>query len=184
MDNSFGKAMLDAIDVMLEEIGCTSMFADGYTHGYGGRFTYNTWDGHTADIDPETKTITRQYASVNLLAQEVLVRVARKVEAAGGVVICNSYPGTRTVHNENVLYCIESASGDAQLIRLHLLPGPPALGNHIRLQNGSPRDIYDHIRSKLHYGGLYSITATRKCPIPWRRFTCIPSHPPNYTRAG
>lgn len=166
MTNSFGKAMLDAIDVMLGEIGCTSMFADGFTHGYGGRFTYNAWDGHTADIDPETKTISRQYASVNLLAQDVLVRVARKVEAAGGVVVCNSYPGTRTLHNENVLYCIESASGDAQLVRLHLVPGPTALGNHVRLQSGSPRDIYDDIRSKLQYGGLYFYYGEGDVPHP------------------
>lgn len=177
LENSFGKAMLDAIDIMLEEIGCTSMFADGYTHGYGGRFTHNTWDGHTADIDPETKTITRQYASVNLLAQEVLVRVARKVEAAGGVVICNSYPGTRTVHNENVLYCIESASGDAQLIRLHLVPGPTALGNHIRLQDGSPRDIYDDIRSKLHYGGLYFYYGDKEVPHPMATVHMYPITP-------
>lgn len=177
MDNSFGKAMLDAIDVMLEEIGCTSMFADGFTHGYGGRFTYNTWDGHTAEIDPETKTITRQYASVNLLAQEVLVRVARKVEAAGGVVICNSYPGTRTVHNENVLYCIESASGDAQLLRLHLVPGPAALGNHIRLKNGMPRDIYDDIRSKLEYGGLYFYYGDKEVPHPMATVHMFPITP-------
>jgi hypothetical protein len=177
MENSFGKAMLDAIEVMLGDIGCTSMFADGFTHGYGGRFTYNTWDGHTADIDPETKTITRQYASVNLLAQEVLVRVARKVEAAGGVVICNSYPGTRTVHNENVLYCIESASGDAQLLRLHLVPGPTALGNHIRLQNGSPRDIYDDIRSKLNYGGLYFYYGDKEVPHPLATVHMFPITP-------
>ena len=61
-----------------------------------------------------------------------LVDVIRKVQAKGGVVIANSYPGTRTVHRENVLYCIESASGDAQLARLHLVPGVIALGNHTR----------------------------------------------------
>lgn len=177
MENTYGKAMLDAIDIMLDKIGCTSMFADGFTHGYGGRFTYNTWDGHTAEIEPETKTITRQYASVNLLAQEVLVRVARKVEAAGGVVICNSYPGTRTVHNENVLYCIESASGDAQLVRLHLVPGPTALGNHIRLQNGSARDIYDDIRSKLHYGGLYFYYGDKEAPHPFATVHMYPITP-------
>ncbi|MEA3365542.1 MAG: hypothetical protein U9Q79_07870, partial [Candidatus Hydrogenedentes bacterium] len=176
-ENSFGKAMLEAIDVMLEDIGCTSMFADGFTHGYGGRFTYNTWDGHTADIDPETKIITRQYASVNLLAQDVLVRVARKIEAAGGVVICNSYPGTRTVHNENVLYCIESASGDAQLLRLHLVPGPTALGNHIRFQSGSPRDIYDDIRSKLEYGGLYFYYGDKEVPHPLATVHMFPITP-------
>ena len=140
------------------------MFADGFTHGYGGRFTYDRWDGHTVDIDPENKTITRKYASVNLLAQDVLVQVARKVEAKGGVVICNSYPGTRTVHRENVLYCIESASGDVQLVRLHLVPGVLALGNHVRLASGNIRDLYDDIRSKLHYGGLYFYYGDKEIP--------------------
>ncbi|MCP4643487.1 MAG: LamG domain-containing protein [bacterium] len=156
MDNSYGPVMLDAIDQMIAEIGCKSLFADGYTHGYGGRFTYDRWDGHTADIDPDTKRITRTYASVNLLANDVLVETARRIREAGGVVICNSYPGPRSVSSQpNVLYCMEGASGAINLTRLYLTPSVISLGNHILLKGKGDREVYDDILDKLEYGGLY-----------------------------
>jgi hypothetical protein len=153
MTNSFGKAMLEAIDFMIEKIGCTGMFADGFTHGYGGWYTYDCWDGHSVEIDAETKTIKRKMGAVNLLGQDVFVAVARKIEAAGGVVIANSYPGTRTIHRENVLYCLETASGDATCARLHLAPSVIGLGNPGR--GSTEREVYADILGKLRWGGLY-----------------------------
>ncbi|MBN2310448.1 MAG: LamG domain-containing protein [Candidatus Hydrogenedentes bacterium] len=153
MDNRFGKAMLDAVDYMLDELGVNGMFADGFTHGYGGRFTYDRWDGHTVEIDPDTKTVVRQYASVNLLAQDVLLEVIRRVNAKGGIVIANSYPGTRTVHRERILYCLETAGGGKVCSRLHFAPSVIALGNPADLE--SDRDVYDDLRDKLDWGGLY-----------------------------
>ena len=153
MDNSFGKAMLEATDYMLDELGVNGMFADGFTHGYGGRFTYDRWDGHTVEIDPETKRITRKLASVNLLAQDVLIEVARRIKKKGGVVIANSYPGTRTVHREGILYCLETAGGGRVCARLHLAPSVIALGNPGSLN--TERDVYDDIRDKLMWGGVY-----------------------------
>ena len=77
--NSFGKAMLAGVDMMLgDEIGCTGMFADGYTHSYGGWYTYDRWDGHTVEIDPKTKTVQRKMAAVNLLAQDALSTMAKR----------------------------------------------------------------------------------------------------------
>lgn len=152
-DNAFGKAMLNAVDFMMDKIGVTGMFADGFTHGYGGRFTYDRWDGHTGEIDPKTKSLTRKYASVNLLAQDVLIAVARRINEKGGVVIANSYPGTRTLNRENVLYCVESGGGDASLAHLHLAPTVIALGDPGRIH--SERDLYEDIRVKLKWGALY-----------------------------
>ncbi len=152
-DNAFGPAMLKATDFMLDELGVTGMFADGLTHGYGGRFTYDRWDGHTAEIDPETKTVKRKYASVNLLADPVLVEVVRRFRARGGVVIANSWPGTRTFHKEEVIYCLESGSGDESCSRLYLAPTVIALGDPGRIH--CERDVYHDIRAKLAWGGLY-----------------------------
>jgi len=152
-DNAFGKAMIEATDFMLDELGATGMFADGLTHGYGGRFTYDRWDGHTAEIDPETKTIVRLYASVNLVADPILIEVVRRINARGGVVIANSYPGTRTFHREQVLYCLETASGDETCSRLYLAPTVIGLGDQTAI--ASDRDLYDDIRGKLEWGALY-----------------------------
>jgi len=153
VDNAFGKAMLEATDYMLDEIGVTGMFADGLTHGYGGRFTYDRWDGHTAEIDPETKTIVRKYASVNLLADPVLIEVVRKIKARGGVVIANSHTGTRTFNREDVIYCIETGGGGKSVARLYLAPTIIALGNPGAI--ACERDVYNDIRDKLEWGGLY-----------------------------
>lgn len=165
-DNLFGKAMIEATRFMLENMGATGIFADGLTHGYGGRFTYDRWDGHTAEIDPESKTIKRLYASVNLLAAPVLVEMTRMINGENGVVIANSYPGTRTVHKEDIIYCIETGGGDKSLASLYLAPTVIALGDSTRIQG--ERDVYDDIRAKLEWGGLYFYygegTLTRPTP--------------------
>ncbi len=152
-DNTFGPYMLKAIDYMLDEIGVNGMFADGFTMGYGGRFTYDRGDGHSAVIDPATKTVVKPIGSVNLLGQDIFVETIRKVGAKGGVVIANSYPGTRTVHKEPVIYCLESNSGGKTCALLYLAPTVIALGNPGPIR--TERDVYDDIRDKLAWGGLY-----------------------------
>lgn len=165
-DNSFGKYMLRATRFMLDEVGATGIFADGLTHGYGGRFTYDRWDGHTAQIDPKTGTIQRLYASVNLLAAPVLVEMTRMIGEEGGVVIANSNPGPRTVHQENILYCVETGGGDKSVASLYLAPTVIALGDSSRIK--TERDVYDDIRAKLDWGALYFYygegTLTRPTP--------------------
>jgi len=58
------KALLASVDVMMDEMGAQGVFADGFLWGYGGEYTYDRWDGHSADIDPKTQTIARKKASV------------------------------------------------------------------------------------------------------------------------
>lgn len=152
-DNAFGPAMLKATDYMLEELGATGIFADGLAHGYGGLFTYDRWDGHTAEIDPNSKTITRKCGSVNLLGQELLIEMVRKFNVRGAVVIANSYPAARTLDRENIIYCVETGGGDASLAHLHLAPTVIALGDPGRIH--SERDVYDDTLAKLKWGALY-----------------------------
>ncbi len=152
-DNQFGPALLNAADYMMNELGVTGMFADGLAHGYGGLYSYDRWDGHSADIDPDTKTITRKCASVNLLGLDVMVDLVRRFNARNGVVIANSYPGPRTLNRENLLYCLETGGGDLNLTRLHLAPTVIALGDPGRIT--SERDVYEDTLDKLKYGALY-----------------------------
>ena len=64
MDNAFGKAMLSAIDYMLETMGASGMYADGFVSGYARKgYTYDRWDGHSVEIDPQTKTVKRKMGS-------------------------------------------------------------------------------------------------------------------------
>lgn len=153
MKNSFGKAMLEGVDMMLgDEIGCTGMFADGYTHSYGGWYTYDRWDGHTVEIDPKTKTVKRKMGAVNLLAQDALIETIRRVNATGGVLIANSYVGTRTICKEPFIYCLET-SRDSIVAHLYLAPTIIGLGDPHRINN--ELDLYNDIRDKLKWGALY-----------------------------
>ncbi|HPO13559.1 MAG TPA: prolyl oligopeptidase family serine peptidase [Candidatus Hydrogenedentes bacterium] len=152
-DNQFGQALLNAADYMMDELGVNGIFEDGLAHGYGGVYSYDRWDGHSADIDPKTKTIVRKCASVNLMGLDVLVEMVRKFNARGGVVIANSYPGPRTLNRENIIYGVESGSGDLSLTRLHLAPTVIALGDPGRIK--TERDVYEDTLAKLKYGALY-----------------------------
>ena len=154
MENSFGKAMLDAIDYMLEEIGTMGMYADGFVSGYARGYTYNTWDGHSVEIDPETRAVKRKMANVTLMALPVLKAVARKVAAKGGIVITNGQPGPRSLWKENYFTTCETSGGDQLSIsRLHVGPTVTAFGDPRRIN--CRRDLYGDILSKLDWGALY-----------------------------
>ncbi len=154
MENSFGKAMLDAIDYMLDEIGTSGMYADGFVSGYARGYTYNTWDGHSVEIDPATRIVKRKMANVTLLALPVLKAVARKVAAKGGIVITNGQPGPRSLWKENYFTTCETSGGDRfPISRLHVGPTVTAFGDPRRIN--SRRDLYRDILAKLDWGALY-----------------------------
>ncbi len=153
-ENSFGKAMLAAIDYMLDEIGTTGMYADGFVSGYARGYTYNTWDRHSVEIDPVTRTVKRKMGNVTLLALPVLKAVARKVAAKGGIVITNGQPGPRSLWKENYFTTCETSGGDQfPISRLHVGPTVTAFGDPRRIN--SRRDLYQDILDKLDWGALY-----------------------------
>jgi len=152
-DNSFGKAMLHAVDVMMDEMGSKGVFADGLMAGYAGRFTYDRWDNHTVRIDPETKTIRKKFASVHLLSQELLLQYCRKIVAKGGVVLVDSGPGTLTFAREAPAAAYPMETGAVNSFRwVHLAPFPTALS----WPAWHPKDrIYQSILKKLRRGLLW-----------------------------
>lgn len=95
--NSFHDALIKSVDVMVDDIGCGGAFMDGFFYGYGSPYTYERWDGHTVEMDPETKTIKRKVGSVLLLMQPSMVEFTKKMVAKGGVVIANNVIQTRTI---------------------------------------------------------------------------------------
>ena len=63
--------MMDSVDVMMDDMGFHGGLMDGFLAGYTGRWSYDTdvrWDGHSAEINGNTKTITRKMGSVLLLS--------------------------------------------------------------------------------------------------------------------
>ncbi|NUQ65540.1 MAG: LamG domain-containing protein [Pirellulales bacterium] len=148
-ENSFGKALLESVDVMVDEIGCRGAFMDGFMWTYGSEYTYNQWDGHSADIDPQSKTITRKKGSVLLLSQDVLADYVRKFNQRGGTVIANYPVFTRTIAREKMVCDQECRVGPD----IHLTHTPITLGRSGTLH--TERHVYRDVREALANGNLY-----------------------------
>ena len=156
MENSFGKAMIKGMEYMLDYMGATGMWADGYISGYvKGGYSYDRWDGHSVIIDPETKLVTRKVTCVPWVALPVLKKVVRMIEAKGGITFTNGHPGPRSMWKEAMITCCETGGGDARpLGGLHLGRTLTPLGNPHAIKNA--RDIYRDIIGKLDHGALYT----------------------------
>ena len=142
--NSFHDALLRSVDVMMDEIGCDGAFMDGFVYD---DYTYDRWDGHTVEIDPETKTIKRKMGNLGLLSQPSLVALSRRIGRKGGVVIANGCRQTRTITQEdNIMYDVECRSGPF----LHLAPNIAALNDPGK--TASERDFYTNVLDNLKWG--------------------------------
>jgi len=153
--NSFGKAMIKATEFMVNELGATGVWADGFVSGYvRGGFSYDRWDGHSVTIDPKTKLVTRKKTCVPYVAIPVLKKVVQIISAKGGVAITNGHPGSRSLWNQDMISSAETGGGDQRPIGgLHLGRTVTPLGKPGAVQN--QRDVYRDILEKLDYGALY-----------------------------
>ena len=145
--NSFHKAMMQSVDMMMDEIGMDGGFFDGFFAPYGGKWTYDgRWDGHSAEIDPESKMITRKIGSVLLLSQPSLIAIAQKIKDKGGVVIANGAIITRSIANQkHIVFDAEHLSGPEG----HLAPTVMALGG-----GETEKQVYLDTLDKLSWGVL------------------------------
>ena len=155
LENSFGKAMISAMETMVRDIGATGMWADGYISGYVKRgYTYDRWDGHSVTIDPQSKRVTRRKTCAPYAALPVLKRCARIIRDAGGILVSNGHPGPRSYWREETITSCETGGGDARPIgALHLGRTVTPLGNPSAIRN--ERDYYRDMLTKLDFGALF-----------------------------
>lgn len=148
-ENSFGKTLLRSVDVMVDEIGCGA-FVDGFMDAPEGcEYTYDRWDGCSADLDPQTHRILRKKGSVLLLEQPALVAFVERMRARGATVFANGATVTRTVGKLDVLTDKEMFEGPD----MHLAQTPLTLGNP--RGNRDDLEVYRDVLAKLHWGSLY-----------------------------
>ena len=134
---------------MVDELGCNGVFMDGFMTAYGGAYTYDRWDGHTAEIDPATKTIKRKVGSVLLLSQDALVAFSRKMRDKGGQVVANNSVITRTIGKETyIIFDKELVEGAST----HLAPSVVTLSNAYNFSN--EKEFYYDSLNKLKWGNL------------------------------
>lgn len=149
LENSFGQALLKSVDVMMDEMKCRGVFSDGFLWGYGGEYTYDRTDGHSADIDPDTHVIQRKKASVLLVSQDAMIAWCRKIWSKGGVVFANGVVPTRTICAQPLMTDKEVTEGPD----VALLPTPATLGDPAQCK--SEAGTYKDVLNKLRYGNLY-----------------------------
>ena len=160
--NSFHDALLRSVDVMMDELNMDGAFMDGFLAGYQGTLTYDgRWDGHSAEIDLQTKTITRKMGSVLLLSQPSMIEFARKIRDKGGVVVANNTMMTRSMANERyIIFDQEVASGP----HLHFGPSVTALAQG---PFANQKEMYLDMLDKLSWGELFVYYQDRiKLPGP------------------
>ena len=148
--NSFHDALIDSVDVLMDDMGFDGGFMDGFMAAYTGQYTYDgTWDGHTATISSLNNKILHKMGSVVLLSQPSLIEYARKIRDKGGVVIANNGVLTRSITAEDyIIFDNEVASGP----EMHLAPSVTALANGPFL---SEKHIYYDMLDKLSWGELF-----------------------------
>ena len=149
VDNAYGQALLDSVPAMMEEMGASGVFVDGALWDYGGGYSYDRFDGHTADLDPETGEIVRLKTAIPLLQQHAIVRWGQAVHARGGVLIANNAIPTRTISSQPFIFDREISEGP----EVHLLPTPCTLGNPGAIQSAA--DVHQDVLAKLACGNLY-----------------------------
>ncbi len=147
--NSFHDALMKAADLLTDEIGAGGAFMDGFHFGYVSPWTYDRWDGRSAEINLETKTIDRKVGSVLWMSQPSMVAFTQKLLDKGAVVVANNVVQTRTVSSLPIIIDQECRSGPD----VHLAQTPCALGNPSVISNEA--DVYTDVLDKLRWGNLY-----------------------------
>ncbi|MFH1918668.1 MAG: hypothetical protein ABIP48_02100 [Planctomycetota bacterium] len=113
-DNSFGRAMLEAVDRYRGEIGADGLYWDemeGVAYG-APLVTYNMADGHSCLLDPQTYTIQREIGITTLLGKEHRLAVIERARRNGGAVMGNGPACTRAILASGVPRMVEIQHND------------------------------------------------------------------------
>lgn len=100
LDNERYKELKSSIDFAMDECGFGGVYFDSFTgYTYGTRYTYDRWDNHTVDVDPENFTIIRKYATLALITGDAMKSLVEYVQSKGGIVVANLPPPLRSMRS-------------------------------------------------------------------------------------
>jgi len=114
LENSFGKAMLDAVDEYFEQMGVDGIYWDEMeTTGYGGPLTsYAFGDGYSCRLNAETHEVEQQVAVQSIAGAGHRVAVVEKVYDRGGMVMGNGPTSIRRLLELKVPRMVEEQHND------------------------------------------------------------------------
>lgn len=91
LENRFGPAFLKACERLLDEFGAGGLYLDESNGGHA-TYTWNTWDGRSAEIDPKTHEITTLIGHPVLMSGPVRLELERMTAQRGKAFIANGHP--------------------------------------------------------------------------------------------
>ncbi|HBG27275.1 MAG: hypothetical protein A2Y10_02425 [Planctomycetes bacterium GWF2_41_51] len=151
LENDWGKEIGKGIDIRIKDVGCDAIYWDEYNQSKG-KYTYNMWDGCSADIDPETFKIIRLKGAVHLLSLDFLHYHMKRLIDSGVPLVCNGAPMSRTLAKLKFQNFVET--GNINRCYETILHSPIALGDHIT--ELTEKDAYGVMLKALDRGCLYS----------------------------
>ena len=119
--NSWGKRFAELLDYYVEECGADGIYWDEMTAcGPNRKLTWGQWDGHSAQIDPEAKTIERLVGIVALMSSQYRRAQVEHLRAMGKFVHANGAPETTTLQTACNSRMVETKFVPVRVRELHL----------------------------------------------------------------
>ena len=96
-----------------ESVGLDGVYIDQFSSVVSAplRYSYDQWDGHTVDINPESGQITKQYTDAALVSGQSQVNFLQALRARGKTVVANTLPATKELQSIRVLRFFEAGGG-------------------------------------------------------------------------
>jgi hypothetical protein len=150
--NSYGRAMQKVLDLLLDDLRFDGIYWDEMDWGVVQFvFDWPQWDGHTAEIDRKTFTVTRRMGAVPLLSLSFREAMIKRILGRGHPLVANGAPTTETMMRYRFPRFVETGRRtgmyDAQLFT------PVGLAD--ALTEVTQQDVADGIRNHLDYGCTY-----------------------------
>jgi len=144
--NSWGKRFAEVLDFLATECGADGIYWDEMSACSGDmRTTYGEWDGHSAEIDPETKTIKRLLGLVPLMSASYCRAQIDRLHAQGKFVHANGASGVRALQTALDSRMVETKFVPIRVREVHLI-------TPLAYTYGTPG--VKKIRERLMRGGL------------------------------
>ncbi len=150
LNNSYGKAYMEFINWYLDEMGFDWIYWDEST-GPGilqdDDKTFNFWDGYSAIINPETKTIEKKFAILGLVCDEFIMNIYEKIKKKGGFILFNGAAVTKSR-----IKCFSFVESQDLILRLY--------NTHLNtpLAYGFGKPSMKELIDRLNYGTIYART--------------------------
>lgn len=178
------KEFKEQCDFIFNDLKADGVYLDLFGHGStrrpGYRYSYDRWDGHTVDIDPEKFTVTGKYTDLALVSSSGQAEVIGEILAEGKSVVANYPPATREMTNVHIDRFTE-VSGNLLYCYCTHLYSPVGLGTPWRTTSGSTtkalmEDVIDYLNSGVlyYFYGIKNIDKPENLGVVSRCFPFTP----------